>query len=328
MTFARFVQERFVPERVALTASSGRAHYKAIMKHILRPEDVERIFHGNVERLHTKLKAVPGWPYLGDVRLCDLRPSHIQEIVTAAAASGYSAQTAKHIRNVASSILAHAEKAHLLKGKNPASRVRLSQSICKNDKVLTFAQVKDAFIAMRHPEKEMMFIAVLTGMNLSEICGLQWKRVNLTEAKIDLEGDLIPPMSIAVRNHWYRGHLETVMKGRIRNIPISQPLFQVLLDLSKRPNFTGPGDFVLVSRAGTPLNQSNLLARRLRPLSEQLQLAPLSGQLIRRTRKALVSELGAQFQYYIATIIGSSSQAESGAQHQWRCRAKSSRDYY
>ena len=33
---------------------------------------------------------------------------------------------------------------------------------------------------MRYPEKEMTLLAIVTGMNVAEICGLQWKHVNLS----------------------------------------------------------------------------------------------------------------------------------------------------
>jgi len=37
-----------------------------------------------------KLKAIPGWPYLSNVRICEARSGHVQRLVTAALASGYS----------------------------------------------------------------------------------------------------------------------------------------------------------------------------------------------------------------------------------------------
>src|ERR1700680_2852029 len=52
-------------------------------------------------------------------------------------------------------------------------------------------------------------------MNVAEICGLQWKRVNLTEAWSNTDGESIPPRTIAVRKQWYRGELGGLKKSRI-----------------------------------------------------------------------------------------------------------------
>src|SRR3569833_2817639 len=44
MTFVSFVQNKFVPDHVAHKTLAGQTHYKAILKHVLTPELVSRIF--------------------------------------------------------------------------------------------------------------------------------------------------------------------------------------------------------------------------------------------------------------------------------------------
>ena len=67
--------------------------------------------------------------------------------------------------------------------------------------------------------------AILTSMNIAEICGLQWKRVNLTDGFVTVDGESLPPLSIAVRRQWYRGEYGAVKaKGRRRNLPIGAVL--------------------------------------------------------------------------------------------------------
>jgi hypothetical protein len=46
MTIASFIENNFMPEQVALKRSSGRAHYKAMLKHVIRPEEVDQKFRG------------------------------------------------------------------------------------------------------------------------------------------------------------------------------------------------------------------------------------------------------------------------------------------
>ena len=120
MTVAEFVECKFLPEHIATKRTPGRRHYQAILKHILNPDYVNRIFGVNPERSKVKLKVNPNWPYLDQVRLHDLQAEDVRRLVTVALETGYSTQTAKHIRNVVSAIISHAIKEGHFVGGNPA----------------------------------------------------------------------------------------------------------------------------------------------------------------------------------------------------------------
>jgi integrase len=259
---------------------------------VLTPDEVARVFHVDAEKSRTKLKAVPNWPYLGSVRLCDVRPDDVQRLISAALARGYSTQTVTHIRNVVSAIFAHAKKKQWFSGDNPARLVTPPGMVRKEAHGLSLAEVKEVLGVMQYPEKEMTLIAILTSMNVAETCGLQWKHVNLTDAWSNADGAPIPPRTIAVRNQWYLGELASVKGRRNRNQPIPEPLLPILLGLSQRDKCTGPDDFVLVSRAGTPIKANNIVARRLKPIGKDLQIPRLSWTVFRRTRSTLANELG------------------------------------
>jgi integrase len=306
MSIASFVENKFVPEHVALKRASGRAHYKAMLKHVLRPEEVDRMLSVRRKRSGQTLKTVPGWPYLSDVRLCDMQPSHVDRLTSAAAARGYSVYTVMHMRNVVSAIFSHARQEKYFVGDNPVSLVRAPEVPRRRTLVLTLSQAREALGVMKYPEREMTVLAVCSGMNLAEILGLQWKQVNLTQAEITNEGKRIPPRSIAVNNQLYRGRLEPVKKSHVRYFPIPSLLLQVLLKLKSRERFVGLDDFVFVSQVGTPVNQNNLLARRLRPIAKQLGVSSLSCQAFRGVRKILASESGIQFQNFAADLCLSS----------------------
>jgi len=294
MTIAGFVENVFVPEHVALKGLSGRTHYQAILKHVLTPKEVNRVFKVDPAKSKARLKAVPNWPYLGNLRLCDVRPDDVQQLVAAALARGYSTQTVKHIRNVVSAIFAHARKKGCFAGDNPASLVTLPEMTRKEARSLTLAQAKDVLAAMQYPEKEMTLFAIFTNMTIAEICGLQWRWVNFTDTWSVTEGQRIPPRTIAVKKEWYCGELSTPLKGRHRSLPIPEPLLPVLIGLSRRANFTGPDDFVLVSRAGTPIREGNIAKRRLKLIGRDLKMPWLSWHVFRRTHTTLAFELGMQ----------------------------------
>ena len=296
MTIADFVRSVFVPEHVAMKGLAGRNHYRAILKHVLTPEEADRAFEIAPENSKTKLKAVPDWPYLGDLRLCDTRPDDVRQLISAALARGYSTQTVSHIRNVVSAIFAHARKKQWFPGENPASVVAVPEITRKEAHALTLAQVEKVLRAMHYPEKEMALMAILTDMTLAEICGLQWKWVNLTAACSYADGEPIPPLTIAVRKQWYGGELaDAGRKRRQRNVPIPPPLLPILIELSRRAAFTAPDDFLLVSRNGTPLIEQDIALRRLKPIGRDLQMPWLSWHVFRRTHTTLAYEIGTQF---------------------------------
>jgi hypothetical protein len=69
MSLAEFVLRKFIPEYVEIRRSAGRAHFRAILKHILTPEQVACAFAENPEKTKVKLKELQGWPYLDSFRL-------------------------------------------------------------------------------------------------------------------------------------------------------------------------------------------------------------------------------------------------------------------
>lgn len=302
MTVAEFVGRKFLPEHIAIKRTAGRRHYQAILKHIISPDYVDQIFGVDGRRSRAKLKRNPNWPYVDNVRLLDVQPEHVQRLISVALEMGYSTQTAKHIRNVVSAIISHAIKEGLFLGGNPAILVSPPGMQRRTAHDLTFEQTLRVMEAMRYPEFEMTLIVILTGMNIAEICGLQWKYVNLTDHHINREGELISPRTIAVRKQWYRGELSSVPQGRRKNIPIPDLLKKCLTRLSQA-KAGGWNDFVLVSRAGKPINQINVAARRLKSIGDQLEIPWLSWQVFRRTRARLLHEFGAQLQHELAMAI-------------------------
>jgi integrase len=293
MTIAVFVELVFVPEHVLTKTASGRTHFQAILKHVLKPEEVHRVFPAGSNRSKVRMKTIPDWPYLGNLPLSETRADDVQRLIQAAVARGYSAQTVKHIRNVVSAIFAHAKKRQCFHGENPATQVVLPKMVRKQAHALTFAQAKDLLGAMQYPQRELALIAMLTHMNVAEICGLQWKCVNLTDDWCTAEDERIPPRTIAVRKHFYRGELASLpMRSRNRYVSIPEPLLQVLRKLRQRQRYTGPDDFVLTSKVGRPVNEKDIAKRRLKPVGKRMKMPWLSWRVLSRTHTTLAYQLG------------------------------------
>jgi len=164
--------------------------------------------------------------------------------------------------------------------------------------------------AMRYPDKEIAFLAILTSMHLSEIFGLQWKQVNLTEEWSNTDGEPIPPWTIARTKHWSTRRLDGARSANgVRNLPITEALRPVLLALSKRSQFTGPDDYLLIHHAGNPISTKHFASHRLKTIGKKLQLPWLTWQVFRRTHRTLAQEFGVQGIAHASFEIDSPSMA-------------------
>jgi integrase len=307
LTVADFVERVFVPEHVNSKRLAGRIHYQAILKHVLTPGQVGRIFEMHGETVRSRLSEVTNWPYVGHVRLSDFEPNHVQRLLEAALQHGYSTQTVKHIRSVVSAIFECARRKRSFAGENPAAQIALPGMVRKEAHELTLAQAKEVIRSMRYPEREMALLMILTSMNVAEVCGLQWKYVNLGDTWSQ-ETDSVPPRSIAVRNQWYRGQLTSVnLASRSRTLPIPVSLIPVLAALRRRASFTGPDDFVLVSAKGKPISEKNIAVRRLKSIGETLCMPWLSWHVFRRSRRSLLFELGMKLDSLTGTPANSAA---------------------
>jgi integrase len=328
MTLGEFVERKFVPEYVASKGFSGRMHYQSMLKHVLRPEEVDRLFRAEARRPKVRLRSVEDWPYIGDVPLREVRPESVQHLATAALSSGYSTQTVMHIRNVVSTIFSYAQLEMYFSGDNPASAIKLPKLSRPQLPSLAISDLIRLLGFMRYPEKEMTLMAVLTGMTVAEICGLQWKRVNLTDVEVsNSNGEAIPPRALLVREEWMRGQLGAVSKRRVGTLRIPKPLLPILVRLNRNPRFAGQSDFVLTSRSGSPVNQTNVLTRRLKPIGLEMNIPGLSWHMVRRIHKELVTEYGAQFQDQMMGMVRTAFPSDFKDQEHWRASFESDLPY-
>jgi site-specific recombinase XerD len=289
-TFEAFVEMNFIPQHVERKSFAGRTHYRSILKHILRPETVDRLFKESLAEVRTRLKAVPDWPYLDGIKLCELTGHHVRELVDAAASQGYSTQTVKHIRNVLGMIISYAKRQGFFTGDNPVFSVNLPPLPRKRPHALTIVQAKEMLGMMQSPEREIALITMTTGLSISEICGLQWKNVNLSKLPLHCDGDLIPPVSILVKQHWSPEGIVNLSPKRIRVIDVSEALSYTLLLLRREPISSNLNSYVFVTPSGRPLCPASVRARRLEPIGRKMQMPWISWPVLTRAHMALLSE--------------------------------------
>jgi integrase len=141
--------------------------------------------------------------------------------------------------------------------------------------------------------RAMVLCATMTSMNIAEICGLRWKRVNLTAGPVIVDGESIPPFHLAVREQWYLRNWGSVKRrARRRNLPMASLLYEALRDLKAVSRYTGPDDPVFASDLGRPVDEKNILRRHLRKTAVAIGVPRLGWHDLRRTFATLADQLG------------------------------------
>jgi integrase len=301
MTFGFFVETKFIPEHVEHKTLTGQTHYQAMLKHLLKPERVDGMFNSVKPRV-ARLKSVSGWPYLDEVRLCDIKPDHVRRIVAAAFDRAYSAQTVKHIKNVIFAIVSHAQREGCFNGPNPVTQIKLPVPAGKVKQHLTIAQTKEMLEIMQSPDRELALIMITSGLNIPEICNLQWRDINTTESAKHVDGELIPARSIAVSAQWNRSGLGDRKRCRKKNIEIPDVLIPILENLRSQNDNPHPDSFVLLSETGQPILPTSIRVGRLKPIGRKLGIPWLSWQVLRRAQTGFMSEFRSQFNNHITPI--------------------------
>jgi integrase len=267
---ASFVESCFIPNHVALKTRAGRAHFQAILKHVLRPETVDRLFFPYQGESRSRLRSIPEWPYLDETRLCDINSDHVRRLTSLAVNRGYSSQTVRHIKNVISAIIAHAKREHFYTGDNPITEVRLPPVERRTTPSVSLVEARAIFRMMGYPERQIALMVFNSTMNVSEICGLRWKYVNPTLRASYVEGDIVPARSILVKHQRTPSGLMLLSPERIRVVEISAALLELLDALKPQRHRQEADDFLFPKRSGIPICPKSIQVSKLKPIGRRL----------------------------------------------------------
>jgi len=70
---------------------------------------------------------------------------------------------------------------------------------------LTFEQGARLLKELPSPVAEMSLVSMTCSLNVAELLGLRWKRVNLTGEPVVMGIQVLQPFTLAVRENCYRG---------------------------------------------------------------------------------------------------------------------------
>ena len=236
-------------------------------------------------------------PVFGQLCLREITPRVVQQYFSGMADSKLSQESKDKIRDVLSSVLGSAVKYEYLV-KNPVEGVKLPPAKAgKRVKPYLTPEMFEALVVLvREPYATMLFVAIYTGLRVSELIGLRWRNVRADSINIEercCRGDWGAPKSeasnatIAVnpevidRLHRLRSMTVKVKAGRaVRWYPAVKS--------------DGPEDLVFQSVVkGVPMRDNAILVRHIKPAAEKLGIGWVNWQVLRRSYATWLKMVGA-----------------------------------
>lgn len=200
-------------------------------------------------------------PAFGTRKLCDIDKQAVEAWL--ASKEKLSWWSREGLRGVLSSIFVAAKDWDLWSGDNPASGVHVGRKKeAREKRLVTVDQLRAILPAVSENTRFMILIAIVSGLRISEICGLQWR-------DIDLEAG-----TLTVRRRWYRGDLDEPKSEASRRVRQIGPLvgeFRLRLSCTKKSG--NSAGFVFLGDDGVnPVDEREILRWELRPVLKRLGL--------------------------------------------------------
>ena len=193
-------------------------------------------------------------------RLDTISPDDLAALVRELRADGLAESTIVIVVGVVNRIYRYAARRLGWAGTNPVSlllpseRPKPGQSAKR--RLFEGGELEQTIAAAGEPYSTLFTLAALTGARVSELLGLRWANVRIS----DLE-DAEVEFASQVDRH---GNVQpTKTDGSVRTVPIPRELAAILSRHKERSKFTGSQDFVFSTCTGRPLGQRNV-ARALR----------------------------------------------------------------
>jgi integrase len=206
---------------------------------------------------------------LGSLPAEDITPRQVAELLDEIAATGVSGRSVNLTRALISAIFNRAMKAD---APHPVSHNPAAATTKR-------AEAQAAEIAFYNPEEveslaraletaglsqdaEAVRLAAYLGLRLGELLELRWRDIHWAQSKV------------VVARNLTGGVISTPKSGKRREVPLSDPAAAALDRLSRRQDFTAPGELVLVNFLGRHIDGS-ALRRRFKAARDAAGLRPL-----------------------------------------------------
>jgi integrase len=241
-------------------------------------------------------------PAFGRLCLRDLTRMTVQRYFSEMASSPLSHESKDKIKDVLSSVLGSAKQYGLLVT-NPTEGIQLpkeKRGRRKTKPCITPEQFDELLSEIQEPYSTMVYVAIYTGLRVSELAALRWNDVDFDAITVDerfCRGDWSEPKSDASNATIGvdRSVIERIHKLKLLTVegkgggPGSKAIRKYKVVKSANPD-----DLVFQSlRTGSPLRDNNILSRFIKPAGRKLGMGFVNWRSLRTSRATWMIEAGA-----------------------------------
>lgn len=237
-------------------------------------------------------------PIIGHLKMHDIRPSDITNVMVKMSESGKSGAYQKQARKAMSHVFQMSQKDKVITT-NPALEVPTPRDIPKPTVILTREQAQEVFEAAPDERtRTALMILAHTGMRIGEMMALRWSDVRFPEASTDTG-------RIVIRES---------KSGRGRQVPVTPSLDrqlklwrkeQTAMRLAARWWSEDADGFVISSDVGTQMDQQNWRRKHFNPVARPIAPGVVPHSL-RHTCATFMMEEGIPSKV-VAEVLGHSS---------------------
>lgn len=271
--FAHYTENTYIPVALSKMAKSTQDRYEGVIRNYLKPA-------------------------FGKLALRDLTPMTLDRYFAGLSESELSQESLDKIRDVLASILKRAIR-HGLLVKNPveglelprAKRGRMTQK-----PIISYEQCEQLLACIPEPYATMVYVAIWTGLRVSELIALRWEDIHADALTIDeryCRGDWGAPKSNA-SNATIGVDVEVIERiHRLKNLTVEVRAGRATRRY-KVVRANGPKDLVFPSvRDGRPMRDNAILSRFIKPAARKLGLPFVNWKCLRTSRATWLVQAGA-----------------------------------
>ena len=234
-------------------------------------------------------------PVLGEHRLRELKPEHIQSLYIGMVKNGLGLRTIRHTHAIIHRALVHAVKLGLI-SRNPDDATTPPRPIRKEMQFLNENQVQQLLITAKIRNDHLYalyYLAIATGMRQGELLGLKWADLNWDKSALQVQRQLTK------KKGGGREFALPKTRAGIRRIDLGNESLQVLKEHHQKQYqlivATGiqwqDHDLIFPTSIGTPMYGENLI-KRFKQLLNEAGLPDIRFHDLRHTAASLMLNNG------------------------------------
>jgi len=272
INFGHYVQTTYIPLEMPLLSATTRDRYRGVLDSYLIPA-------------------------FGTLSLRDLTPHTLQAYFSGMANWPLALASRDKIRDVLAGALRTATKYQLLVH-NPMKEIQLppGKKGKRTKPHISPEQFDELVNLIPEPYATMVYVAIFTGLRVSELIGLKWHNIGFDSIVIDeryCRGDWSESKSeasaatIGVDRHV----IQRIHRLKLLTVEVQAGR---AIRKYKIVKSSGPDDLVFQSvRDGRPMRDNNILTRFIKPAGRKLDLGFVNWRCLRTSRATWMIEAGA-----------------------------------